>query len=618
MSDREPTTSAGFIRAYVVPALLLFAIPLAGYAFVGYADRSWDQQFLDAATTSVEQDAEVTPARRQAILAFYRTNPPSALCAGEGPGRDALPPAFAASACGDYRQFRWIAQASIASIALGLFSLVLVLGCAGLSFASRELQYLSFVAGWNILRVTSAVQVVAQGFIATMLSFWLTVVFTEHYSLKLVAVVGIAALAAAGTVIVAIFRKPADDFEVEGQLLTRTASPALWARVDALCGRLGTRACDHIVGGIDDNFFVTEHPVHLTGRVLRGRTLYLSLSLLKRLDKSEADAILAHEMAHFSGGDTQYSKKLAPRLARFRHYLIALHNGGLSRPIYYFMLFYWSLFQLALNSSSRQRELRADKAAADLTSPASVANALCKVAAYSSYRTRVEAGLFQRDRGHDVLDIASTVAAGFLDYARGPHLVSDLSARSFPHPFDSHPPLGMRIAAVGVEARSERVADAVTAAPAQTWFAEIGDAERIESTLWKAYEARFQEAHEASLAYRYLPVTAEERGHVERFFPAIQLAGKRGKPGLAIDCTQLHYEGWPDAIAWAGVTDIKAADQTFRGKVVTLQVVTASGSTEKRTIPLAKLADGDDAVLQAVSRYYDRYLNAKAYQAQVA
>ena len=67
-------------------------------------------------------------------------------------------------------------------------------------------------------------------------------------------------------------------------------------------------------------------------------------------------------------------------------------------------------------------------------------------------------------------------------------------------------------------------------------------------------------------------------------------------------------------MSWSAVKDIKAADQTFRGKVLTIQVVTAAGGTEKRTVPLSKLADGDDAVLQVVGRYYNRYLNAVAFQ----
>ena len=128
-------------------------------------------------------------------------------------------------------------------------------------------------------------------------------------------------------------------------------------------------------------------------------------------------------MAHFSGGDTEYSKRTSPLLSRFRTYLGALHEGGLSWPVFNFMLLYWSLVQLALSTSSRAREIRADRLAADATSPTSMASALCRVAAYSSYRARVEANLFNRNSGHDHLDIGSRVAAGFMEYARGPHLV---------------------------------------------------------------------------------------------------------------------------------------------------------------------------------------------------
>jgi Zn-dependent protease with chaperone function len=618
VSDRETSTGVGFVRSYVIPALLLFAIPLVGYAFVRYANASWDERFLTAVESSVAGDASADASTRAETLAFFRSTPASRLCA-DGPAvHRQMEAAFFDQVCGDYRQFGWIRTASLGSIGLGAVSLLVMLGCAGAAFASRELQYASFVAGWNILRVASAIQVLVQGFIAVMLSFWGTVVLTEHYYVKLIVVIGLLALAAAFKVIVSIFKKIDDTFEVEGEVLTRSASPALWARVDGLCRRLGTAPVTHIVGGIDDNFFVTEHAVHLGPHVLTGRTLFVSLSLLKRLDKSEADAVLAHEMAHFSGGDTEYSKRTSPLLSRFRIYLGALHEGGLSWPVFNFMLLYWSLVQLALSTNSRAREIRADRLAADATSPMSMARALCRVAAYSSYRGRVEATLFSRDAGHDSLAIGSRVAAGFLEYARGPHLVSDLSAQSFPHPFDSHPPLGARLAALGVSLGSTDLANAVTATPAETWFTEVGEADRIEASLWHAYEARFQAAHEASLAYRYLPSTTEERAHVERFFPPVQLAGKSGQPSLAIDCLQLHYGEWATEVGWDAVTQISAADKTFGGKVIVLQVRTPSGGCEKRTIPIGKLADDGDAVLQTVGRYYDRHVNAAAYQRQAA
>ena len=65
--------------------------------------------------------------------------------------------------------------------------------------------------------------------------------------------------------------------------------------------------------------------------------------------------------------------------------------------------------------------------------------------------------------------------------------MSDLSATSFPHPFDSHPPLGERMQAVGVTIGNTAVANAVTATAAETWFSEIGGAEEIVAKLWQAY-----------------------------------------------------------------------------------------------------------------------------------
>ena len=112
MSDREPSTGAGFIRAYVLPALLLFAIPVAGYLFVGYANASWDAAFLEAAEKSISRDHSVNAADKAALLGFYRTTPPSRLCA-EGPAaHPEMTAEFFSEACGDYRQFGWIRTAS--------------------------------------------------------------------------------------------------------------------------------------------------------------------------------------------------------------------------------------------------------------------------------------------------------------------------------------------------------------------------------------------------------------------------------------------------------------------------------------------------------------------------
>jgi Zn-dependent protease with chaperone function len=74
--------------------------------------------------------------------------------------------------------------------------------------------------------------------------------------------------------------------------------------IDRLSHEIGTAAPDHVIVGIDDTFFVTEHPVAIQGARCKGRTLFVSLSLLRTMPEDERTAVLAHELAHFSGYDT--------------------------------------------------------------------------------------------------------------------------------------------------------------------------------------------------------------------------------------------------------------------------------------------------------------------------
>ena len=136
-------------------------------------------------------------------------------------------------------------------------------------------------------------------------------------------------------------------------------------------------------------------------------------------------------MAHFSGGDTEYSKRTSPLLSRFRTYLGALHEGGLSWPVFNFMLLY--LDPRAARPEHEQPGPRVPRRSAGRRGDVADVHGRRAVprGGVFVYRARVEANLFNRNSGHDRLDIGSRVAAGFMEYARGPHLVSDLSARRF-------------------------------------------------------------------------------------------------------------------------------------------------------------------------------------------
>jgi len=93
---------------------------------------------------------------------------------------------------------------------------------------------------------------------------------------------------------------------------------------------------------------VTEAPLDVQQQTLTGRSLYVSLPLLRLLDRSEADAVLIHELAHLRGGDTASSAKLGPKLVDFDHYCRLMLHGGATIVIFHVMNLYRLIFELAL------------------------------------------------------------------------------------------------------------------------------------------------------------------------------------------------------------------------------------------------------------------------------
>src|SRR5690606_22977202 len=136
------------------------------------------------------------------------------------------------------------------------------------------------------------------------LGFWVQVFFFEAFFVKITLLLGIVCLFSVFPVIMAIFRKLDNEFTIEGEVLDRDTAPRLWYDLDQLSAEMGIAPPDQVVAGIDDNFFVTQTPVTVAGKdgttkKFTGKTLFVSLSLLKKLPGREADAVLLHELAHF-------------------------------------------------------------------------------------------------------------------------------------------------------------------------------------------------------------------------------------------------------------------------------------------------------------------------------
>jgi len=608
------STVPGILRTYALPALWVFALPLFGLWFTNHATDRFDREVLSAIEGQISQDAELDEAGQQQALEFFRAVPASAACLSTEEELAGFRRSLG-EACSDMQQFGWMRRLAVASILVGLVSALLALLCAGAAFVSRPFQYGSFVVGWNVLRLTGALQTLGQGVLAVWLSYWMTAVWFNSYYPKLIGVVGLLAAFAIFQVVAAIFRRPPMDFEVEAEVLEEAHAPELWAHVRQLCEKLKTPPPDHILAGIDTNFFVTESEVHVAGRVLTGRTLYVSLSLLRMLERSEADAVLAHEMGHLLGGDTGHGKRLAPMLAHFGHYLHALREGGLTLPIFHFMVAYRGVFELSLSRSRRESELAADRLAASLTSGRDIARSLVKVGAYASFRDRVEADLFSSREQQRNVAIAERVALGFAQYAGSEAVHEDLNGSVTPHPFDSHPPLVARLENVGEKLAQDDVVRVLLEPSTSSWVSAILEADAIEARLWGAYEARFTQAHDLMLAYRYEPSNETERQHVEKHFPPLTFAGKEDKLEVRLDFAQVSCTEWEEgSIRLEQVKSATTEERMFK-KYLDLQLKDGGMFKGKRSICLSKLRDAD-GMLRAFGQYFGRHKAMEEYREQ--
>jgi Zn-dependent protease with chaperone function len=605
---RERFSGAGFLRTYALPALVLLLIPGVGLWFASHASQRVESSMHRDVTEAITSHPAETAEEQAQVLAAYASMPGSVMCA---PGSPLAAPF--AHGCSALAQFGWIRRISQASIAVGLLAFLCALVSVGTSLASQRALYASFLAGWNILKVAALVQAVGQGIVMVMLSYWMTVVWFDRYVPKLILLVGIAGLVAVGLIVKAIFKAIDGTPQLEGTLLTEKMAPRFWTHVREMCKKLETDPPSHIVAGVDDNFFVTEHPVMLGDTRLEGRTLFVSFSLLKVMERQEADGVLAHEMAHFSGDDTLYSRKMSPLLARYSEYLGALYQGGwLVRPVFYFMLLFWALFQMSISRMSRQREFRADAVAAGATSPAAMGRALVKVMAYSSYRSRIEQALFSQDAQQEHVGIAGRVSAGFASYVASPNLLGDLQGTSFPHPFDSHPGLDARLAAIRAPLVPSHYPRMLTAPVSASWLADIEGSAEIEARMWQAYEERFSAAHEESLAWRLTPTGDEERAIVEKHFPAQTLSTKKSDATLDVDFARVSFSEWEAPVSYSAVTAWNARESWGR-KILTLTLNTPA--RKKAEIPLHRFADAD-GVVALVHRYASRHAVMTQYQAE--
>ena len=331
-----------------------------------------------------------------------------------------------------------------------------------------------------------------------------------------------------------------DKFAPPGALLQRSRYPHFFAELDHIANLLNEQLPTEVYLVPDVNAWVTERGgiMGFGGR----RVMGVGLPLLSVLTISQFRAVLAHEFAHYYGGDTRLGpfvyksrdgmvrtlKSLGEPSAILRfvaRYAIAY---ALYRVVMWVMIGYWKLFLRATQMISRRQEYRADELACQLVGSQSLIDGLRSInganLAVNSYWNREIGPLV----GSGFL---APIGEGFQRFVTAPKISKSILEQvdqnlreAKTDPYDSHPPLRDRIAAANKwpgstqpreDARASTLLDNLEAAELellQTLNPELKQ-RTLRPISWDNYAAEFLlpkwKGHVARLSSVFAPITTD-------------------------------------------------------------------------------------------------------------
>jgi Zn-dependent protease with chaperone function len=240
--------------------------------------------------------------------------------------------------------------------------------------------------------------------------------------------------------------------EVPGIAVTPAEQPALWDLVRRLAAEAGTRPPDEIRILAAVNAGVAEETRFLGLRVLK-RRMFIGAPLLTSLTEKQLTAVLAHELGHYANKDTRLAGVVVSgRNAVLRAGSHLDTERWFQRMIANLFLAYAKLYLRVSQAISRRQELAADRFSASLAGSSAAASALRELpvidAAWDLFTDR------HLTVAWELGYLPTTFFDGFARLRTSPELHEKLEEiRQDPAdpdrgPYDSHPPLQDRIAAI--------------------------------------------------------------------------------------------------------------------------------------------------------------------------
>ena len=426
--------------------------------------------------------------------------------------------------CDALKYFNWLGLSALAVgiIGLGLLAFIAISGMVSsrsralLAGTFRNVTFVSLLV-MTVIMTAQAALLLASVVLAQMYFMGSVLIYVVLIGAMMTLFVGYASV----TSLFSMFKRARTS--IVGVRLEAGKGEAIRNKVHAIADTLKMKAPKNIIVGLEPTFFATSSAVAtpFDKKDLKGETLYLSLPLMRVLSTEETSSIIGHELGHFSGADTAYSKKFTPAymgLYQAQNTMTQQENVWLklaalpSRAIINFIL---GTFQPAERRIGRAREFRADKIGASVGSAHGLSNSLVKLAAFAeiwSIETddvvaRIQQGRTSRnlsqnfvDRGRYEVDFDS-----MHEYTRK-SLDSEIT-----HPTDTHPLTSLRIEALGVDPAPlvdpERFKESLF--PENTLCDQCTDIKELEESVSSAFQhyiaqmVRIDRSDEAKFNHSY-------------------------------------------------------------------------------------------------------------------
>jgi Zn-dependent protease with chaperone function len=330
-----------------------------------------------------------------------------------------------------------------------------------------------------------------------------------------------------------------------GREIRRDEAAALFARLDAMRERIGGPRVHRVLLTDELNAAIVQRPrLGLLG--WQENTLILGLRLLQALSEDEAMAVVAHEYGHLAGNHGRF----AAFIYRFRNAWGRLQamsqqwNDWGSRLIARLFRWYAPRFNAYTFALARQNEYLADRTSVELVGAGPAADALMRTGITARYESEgfwpaiqrriaaeaeppADRGLMWRQSQRDALD--AEARQRYLDAAR----------REATDPFDTHPALVDRLAAIGAAAdgqAAQRLAPPAVSA-AESWFgAQLPALSAEFDRRWRDEVAdQWKERHEHLRRQAAQRCRAGDTGRTQRrrtLGPPLRGRGDRPRPRL--------------------------------------------------------------------------------------